>query len=88
MRHRSNYDRMLFLTSPMAFVRARTHDLVFTRQPLDHGCSLTLIFIIEVNTMFLQLQHEHTYTHTKTHACTSNIFLTIIHVYEPDQKSC
>jgi len=32
MRHRSNYDWMLFLTSPMAFFRARTHDLVLTRK--------------------------------------------------------
>jgi len=29
MRHKSNYDWMLFLTSPMAFVWARTHDFVF-----------------------------------------------------------
>jgi len=32
MRHRSNYDWMPFLTSPMAFVRAQTHDFVLTRQ--------------------------------------------------------
>jgi len=35
MRHRSNYDWMLFLTSPMAFVGVRTHDFVFTRQLLN-----------------------------------------------------
>jgi len=28
MRHRSNYDWMLFLTSPMVFVVVLTHDLV------------------------------------------------------------
>jgi len=33
MRHRSNYDWMLFLTSPMAFVKVQTHDFVLTRQP-------------------------------------------------------
>jgi len=32
MGHRSNYDWMLFLTSPIAFVWAQTHDLVLTRQ--------------------------------------------------------
>jgi len=30
MRHRSNYDWMLFLTSTMAFVGVGTHDFVFT----------------------------------------------------------
>jgi len=32
MRHRSNYDWILFLISPMDFIRVRTHDLVFTTQ--------------------------------------------------------
>jgi len=43
MWHRSNYDWILFLTSPMAFTGVPTHDFVFTRQTLkllDHGCSL------------------------------------------------
>jgi len=32
MGQRSNYDWMLFLTSPMAFVRAQTHDSVLIKQ--------------------------------------------------------
>jgi len=43
MRHRSNYNRMLFLTLPMAFVGVQTHDFVFTKlrlKPLDHSCFL------------------------------------------------
>jgi len=49
MRHRSNYDWMLFLTSPMTFVRTETHDLILTRQTLkpliDHGCSIEIYLI-------------------------------------------
>jgi len=45
MRYRSNYDWMLFLTSPMAFVGVRAHDFVFTKQTLDHGCSLVVLLI-------------------------------------------
>jgi len=33
MRHRSNDDRMLFLTSPMAFTGVRIHDFVFAIKP-------------------------------------------------------
>jgi len=33
MRHRSN-DWMLFLTSPMTFIEARTHDFLFTKPTL------------------------------------------------------
>jgi len=36
MRHRSNYDWMLFLTSPIAFVRVLTHDFVFTNRTLNY----------------------------------------------------
>jgi len=31
MRHRSNYDWMLFLTSPMAVTGVQTHEFVFTK---------------------------------------------------------
>jgi len=46
MRHRNNYDWMLFLTSPMAFVGARTHNFVFTKrtlQLLNHGHCMIMI---------------------------------------------
>jgi len=38
---------MLLLTSPMAFVKAQTHDLVFTGLTLerpDQGCSLDCLY--------------------------------------------
>jgi len=41
MRHKSNYDWMLFLTSPMAFVEIRTHDFVLTRQSANYANALT-----------------------------------------------
>jgi len=34
MRYRSNYDWMVFLTSPMAFTGVQTHDFVLTKQVL------------------------------------------------------
>jgi len=37
MWHMSNYDWMLFLTSPMAFTGDQTHDFVYTKP-----CVLTL----------------------------------------------
>jgi len=51
MRHRSNYDWMLFLTSPMAFVRARTHAWLRAYQvnaliSMDHVWSLYNYIIV------------------------------------------
>jgi len=42
MRHRSNYDQMLFLTSPMAFVQAPTQLLNIKSNTMK----LLLIFIV------------------------------------------
>lgn len=46
MRHRSNYDWLLFLTSPMAFFRFKP--ITLCSNSLDHGCSLTLTLMFNI----------------------------------------
>jgi len=66
MWHRSNYDWMLFLTSPIAFIGVSTHELVFTN-PLNHCCSLSLhtMFTCYVSIILVHSIHYciHVYHH-------------------------